>query len=234
MSPVMGVKEDTLMPEKKPLAKRRRRRKKSNGETIKVGILTPVEQRKHMALDNRIRAFALEYLKTMNAKEAGKAIGLSTKSPASAWNYLHKPAVQKIIKEEMDKRTDASGVTEERIVNELAALAFSSVKDFVAFDGRDVVLVNSGTLTRDQAAAIQSVQSKPSHKGPPVVSIRMYDKLKALELLMRWKGMISTDGKGQGAVNSRAAAERVMSDIRAMNETTSPDEPTEGEEDSNG
>lgn len=198
------------MPEKKPLAKRRKRKRKSD-------LLTAVEQ------ENRDRAFASAYIKAMDPTVAAKAIGLDLTTPTTAWNYLHRPSVQEIIKDEMDKRTDAAGITEARIINELAALAFSSVKDFVVFSGHDVTLVNSGTLTRDQAASIQSVQSKQSKVGPPTVSIKMYDKLKALELLMRCKGMISTDGRSAiDANDARQFAEAARSAAKEMDDRTSP------------
>jgi phage terminase small subunit len=225
------------MPDDKPVArrvkkKRKRKRKSRVGEKNKgVGCLKPSDQRKHLARDNKYRAFATEYLRTMSVAAASRAIGLKEKTLASGgWQYLRKPAIQKIIQEEMSKRADAAGVTQERVINELAALAFSVITDFVAFDGKVVHLAPSTSLTREQAAAVQSVQSKHSASGLPNVSIKMYDKLKALEILARIKGMVGDDGKNLfGSSDVRSTAERLMSAVEQARAKTSPSAPPEGE-----
>ncbi len=205
------------MPDK-PIAKRAKKKNKRGEKNKGVGCLTPVEQRKHTARDNRDRAFAIEYLRTMCASKAGKAIGLAENTLKQAsWAYLRKPAVQKIIQEELSQRIDAAGVTAERIINRLAAIAFAVSTDYAAWDKYDLAMVNSGTLTRDQSAALQGVVCKRNKDGPPDVSFKMHDSVKALDLLARIKRMISTDGKASiSADDARSFAETAMETGRKM------------------
>jgi hypothetical protein len=218
--------------EKKPVAKRVKKKKKARTgvKNRGVGCLTPMGQRKHMARDNRDRAFALEYLRTMSQVKAAEAAGLSTKSASAGWQYLRKPAVQKIIREEFDKRAEAAGVTAEWIINKLHTFADASIKDFCAWDGHDLALGNSGMLTHEQAAPIKEVSSKANAAGTMNVSLKMHDAVKALELLAKIKGMLGNDGKSTfGGSDVRNKAAQLMDAVEQAKALTSPSAPPEGE-----
>ena len=208
------------MPDK-PIAKRA---KKNKG----VGCPTPMEQRLHTARDNRNRSFATEYLRTMSAAKAGRSINLAEKTlKQSSWHYLRKPAVQKIIQEEFDRRTDAAGVTQEWIINKLKTFADASLKDFAAWDGHDVALVGSGTATREELAPVKEVSSKHTRDGVNV-NIKLHDSVKALELLAKIKGMISTENKNPfTGKDVKPLAERLMQEVEDMREATAPGKDSE-------
>jgi phage terminase small subunit len=171
-------------------------------------------------MEQRVRAFAEAFLKTQSATEAAKISGIRGRSPRSACTFLRRPDVQKIINDEMTMRARSVGVTAERVINELSALAFTSMTDFATWDGRTVSLTDSSALTRRQARAVQSVSSKMSAQGVPNVTIKLYDKTKALELLARYLGIISPDSDGSKRPQAQELAVRIRAMIREADEAT--------------
>jgi len=90
-------------------------------------------------------------------------------------------------------------VSRDRIIDELATVAFSDIRKAVSWNNNKMVLTDSDKIDEVTARAIQLVQETEtarSHKR----SIRLHDKLKALELLGRgigmWDGAEDDDKKG--------------------------------------
>ena len=88
----------------------------------------------------------------------------------------------------MAERSKRTGVNQDRIVLELAKIAFVNAADVI--DSEDATIKKGATT--DDTAAIQSVKVKviPTKEGEGVErEIRLNDKLKALELLGKHLGM---------------------------------------------
>jgi phage terminase small subunit len=90
----------------------------------------------------------------------------------------------------LSKAAKANDVTIERIVRELALIAFGSKRDVMAWGPDGVTMKDSKTLTEEQAAIVSEVKSAPGAQGV-AVSLKTHDKVKALELLGRHVGMFS-------------------------------------------
>jgi hypothetical protein len=58
------------------------------------------------------------------------------------------------------KAEQRTGVTVDRILNELASIAFADIRDVVTWDGENVYLNPSADLTREQAGAISQVKKR--------------------------------------------------------------------------
>lgn len=82
-------------------------------------------------------------------------------------------------------------VTQERVINELAAIGFAAISDLCKWDADGVRLVESSQLTREQTAAVAEVIESSS--GRASVRIKLHAKLKALEMLGRHLGMFAPD-----------------------------------------
>jgi len=82
-------------------------------------------------------------------------------------------------------RTD---VTTDKIVKELARVAFSSMGDFSEWGRDGVRLKNSVDLSRDDLASVEEV-SEASCKDSTTVKIKLYSKLGALNTLAKILGM---------------------------------------------
>ena len=74
-------------------------------------------------------------------------------------------------------------ITKEKILQELGDIAFASATDLVRVEGGNLFVADTGDLTEEQARAIASVE-----KAPGGLKVKFYDKLKALELLLRARG----------------------------------------------
>lgn len=160
----------------------------------------------------REQLFADAFLLTGCAVKAAAKTGIRGRSRKSASAFLKRPGVQRIINDEMSMRAKARGITEDRVLNELAVLAFSNMSDFARWSGAENVLFCSDEISRSRKRAVQSVSSKMSAQGVPNVTIKLYDKAKALEVLARYLGIIGPESEG----NKRPQAREIALRIRAM------------------
>ena len=75
-------------------------------------------------------------------------------------------------------------ITRERVLRELAAIAFSDFTDFVRVSDGAVEVTDSSRLSALQCAAVAAI--KDTGKA---VELKLYDKQKALELLAKLTGI---------------------------------------------
>ena len=142
-----------------------------------------------MALTEKQRRFVDEYLIDLNATQAAIRAGYSVKTAREqASQNLTKLNIQQAISEKMAERSKRTGVNQDRIVLELAKIAFVNAADVIDSDDATI----KAGATADDTTAIQSVKVKviPTKEGDGVErEIRLNDKLKALELLGKHLGM---------------------------------------------
>lgn len=142
-----------------------------------------------MALTEKQRRFVDEYLIDLNATQAAIRAGYSVKTAREqASQNLTKLNIQQAISEKMAERSKRTGVNQDRIVLELAKIAFVNAADVIDSDDATI----KAGATADDTAAIQSVKVKviPTKEGEGVErEIRLNDKLKALELLGKHLGI---------------------------------------------
>ena len=100
------------------------------------------------------------------------------------------------IKAEMQARSARTGITADRVVLELAKLAFSNISDFIEVHADGSVDIDLLRATRDRAAAIRDVVVRRSAEGSSdegrsvkLTRIKLCDKVKALDMLARHLGM---------------------------------------------
>ena len=144
--------------------------------------------------------FVDEYLVDFNGTQAAIRAGYSEKTAAAAAaRLLRNVNIQNEIsrrQRDLQRRTE---VTQERVVMELARIAFANIADYIHVetqtrtkdDGSEVtyqtVMFNeTQELSADQRAALAVV--KQSVNG---FELKLHDKIKALELLGRHIGMFN-------------------------------------------
>lgn len=135
--------------------------------------------------------FVEEYLVDLNATQAAIRAGYS---PASAQQIssemMSKPVVRARIDTAMAELSKRTGVSQERVIRELAKVAFVNPTDVIDFESAKLL----DSATSDDTAAIASVKVKtiPTADGLGVErEIKVADKLKALELLGKHFGMFT-------------------------------------------
>jgi phage terminase small subunit len=155
-------------------------------------------------LTEKQATFVQEYLIDLNATQAAIRAGFS---PGSAARYavelLNKTHVAEAIKRAMQERNQRVEISQDRILEELARIAFGDLRDAVTWGKEGVKLKESAELTEDQAAAISEV-SETSTKEGGSTRIKRHDKVKAIELLMRHKGMLNDKLNLSGELNVSA------------------------------
>ncbi|MFD1954286.1 terminase small subunit [Paenibacillus thailandensis] len=153
-----------------------------------------------MALTAKQQRFADEYLIDLNAKQAAIRAGYSTNSAEQQGSaLLSNPKVRAYIDERMAELSKRTGVNQERIIRELARIAFVDPTELVDM-GDATVRVDA---TKDDTAAIASVKVKtrPGEYGEEIErEVRFADKIKALELLGKrfamWTDKQQIEGSG--------------------------------------
>lgn len=164
-----------------------------------------------MRLTAKQKRFIEEYLIDLNATQAAIRAGYSKKTAAAIGaENLEKPHIAAEIQRCMTERQKRTEVTQDRVVKELARLAFANAADFVTVRERKIetadgsVVVDSAVvkytseLTADQQAAIAGIK-----QGANGVELKLCDKLKALELLGRHMGMFTDKLDVQAGGNIR-------------------------------
>lgn len=145
---------------------------------------------KKAKLTEKQQRFVDEYLIDLNATQAAIRAGYSVDSARDiGCENLTKPNIQSSIAKAMAERSKRTGVNQDRIVEELAKIAFVNIADVVDTDDC-TVLQNASS---DDLACIESVKVKefPTKDGGIGTEreVKLASKMKALELLGKHLGM---------------------------------------------
>lgn len=139
-------------------------------------------------LTDKQKKFVEEYLIDLNATQACIRAGYSPKTAMEqGYQLLQKTSVQEAIAESMAERSKRTGINQDRIVQELARIAFVKITDVVDPDGE----INTNA-SDDDLACIESykVEDSDSVNGSSSKrEVKLASKIKALELLGKHVGM---------------------------------------------
>lgn len=139
-------------------------------------------------MTDKQKIFADEYLIDLNATRAYRVAYPSVKKDETAAQagsrMLRNVKVAKYISDRMKERQERTEVTQDRVVQELAASAFAKATDYVEIRGGRVVIKDTSQLEDNQIRAISGIK-----EGANGIEIKLNDKEKALELLGRHLGM---------------------------------------------
>ena len=140
-----------------------------------------------------------EYLIDLNATQAAIRAGYSPDTAKSIGSEnLTKPDIQARIAKAMAERSRRTGVNADRVIMELAKIAFVNASDVI---DADTATVKADALPED-TAAIQSVKVKTFGEDGLEREVKMADKLKALELLGKHLGMFKDKVELSGSLET--------------------------------
>lgn len=152
-----------------------------------------------LKLTEKQKRFVEEYLIDLNATQAAIRAGYSLKNADKIGSeLLGKTRVSDAIKIAMAERSKRTGVNADRVVMELAKIAFVNANDVI---DTDTATVKADALPED-TAAIQSVKVKTFGEDGLEREIKMADKLRALELLGKHLGMFKDKVEISGALET--------------------------------
>jgi len=140
-------------------------------------------------LTDRQEMFCQEYLVDLCLTQAYIRAGYSKKSATvGSSKLLVNPNIQARIKELKDLRAKRLEITQDMVLRELARLAFSNMKKFARWHSDIVDLVDSETISDEDAACVASLSQTITENGG-TISFKLHDKTRPLELLGKHLGM---------------------------------------------
>lgn len=167
----------------------------------------------HKPLTPKMKRFAEEYLVDLVAAHAAIRAGYSRKS--ARWQgsqLLANPKVQAYIQKKANKFLDSKELTSERVLAEIAKLAFANMDDFTRRTG-DYIEADFSDLTRDQMAAVQEFTLVELEEGEKQFKFKLADKKASLELLGRYFKLFTDKVEHSGAIDLSGASDEELEDI---------------------
>ena len=144
------------------------------------------------------KRFVEEYLIDLNATQAAIRAGYS---PDTAYSIgqenLKKPEIKMRIEKAMAERSRRTGVNADRVIQELAKIAFVNASEVINTEDATLKL----NAAPEDTAAIQSVKVKTFGEDGIEREIKMADKIKALELLGKHLGMFKDKMEISGSLD---------------------------------
>jgi len=174
-----------------------------------------------VGLTGKQKMFVLEYLVDLNATAAARRAGYSEKTAEIIGHEnLRKPNIQAAIGEAQQKREKRTEITSDKVLQQLAKIAFGDIKDFVAFENarveRDIGEDEEGNTIK-LIKEYSAVKIRPSDEVDGTLlaevsetkdglKIKRHDSLKALELIGKHLGMftdkVELTGKDGGPIET--------------------------------
>lgn len=160
-----------------------------------------------MALNDKQKRFVEEYLIDLNATQAAARAGYSEKTAYSQGQRLLKNVeVQTDIQRLQAERSERTGITADRVVEEIAKHAFLNPKAFFNNDGS---LKNIHDISDEAVVALTGLDIFEEFDGVGedrtligyTKKLKFTDKLKALEQLGKYLGLFSEKLEITGEVN---------------------------------
>lgn len=152
--------------------------------------------------------FVDEYLTDLNATQAAIRAGYSQKTASrQAIELLQKTHVAAVVSERQKQISSETGITRNRIIQEMARLAFFNIKGLVDSEGNPKPIHE---LSDDVAAVINGIDiaviGNPDNQAAYVKKYKVPDKNKALENLSRILGYMDRDNGNKDSAELLADA----------------------------
>lgn len=159
-------------------------------------------------VSDRDKVFADEYMIDLSPKNAALRAGYKATTAREAAEWIHpdhptKPALRELIDRKLAERSRRTGVTADRVLAELAKVAFADITDILDLDSGKIL----DETQRADTCAIASVKIKQTQFGTER-EIRMADRNKAMELLGKHLGMF------EERLNINGSAPRIIDDVK--------------------
>ncbi len=159
------------------------------------------------------KIFADEYLIDLNATRAYRVAYPSVKkdetAAAAAARMLRNVKVAAYIQERMQERQKRTEITQDRVLQELAAIAFAKATDYAEIKNECVRIKDTAELDEQQVRALAGIE-----EGKFGIKVKLNDKEKALELLGRHLGMFKDKLEVSGLEEEKKKLGDILEQLR--------------------
>lgn len=191
-----------------------------------------------MALTDKQKRFCEEYLIDLNATQAAIRAGYSSKTAEqTASRLLRNVKVQEYIAKRQKELSRSTEITQERVIKELALIAFSNNADYAHVVEKKLQVEAGGTLvdvldkdgnpvmyrtvepvlteelTEEQKRALAVIK-----KGRDGLEVKSCDKVKALELLGKHLGIFTDKIEANVNDTTRSELQELLAQRKARGE----------------
>lgn len=157
-------------------------------------------------LTNKQKRFVEEYLIDLNATQAAIRAGYSVDSAREiGCENLTKPNIKQAIAVQMAERSKRTGVNQDRVLLEIAKMAFVNIDDVLNLSTAEI----KEDALKENLACIQSVKIKPNEFGTER-EVKLYDKRANLELLGKHLGMFKDRVEVSGLENEKSKLDNLI------------------------
>ncbi len=176
--------------------------------------------RDDQGLTQRQRRFVEHYLVCANASAAARRAGYAEGTAKAAGSRLKRsPAIVAALAQANAARAKRLSIDAERVLEEVARLSFVDLGDLVDWRGGALRLKDPAEIAPADRAALAQI-SFVAEKGGTRVKVKLFDKLRALEILAKHLGLL----KPKPAHEKPEAEKRVWRDeLRRRIERLAPD-----------
>ena len=156
--------------------------------------------------------FCEEYVVDLNGKQAAIRAGYKDSCAVmSAMENLRNPALQEILQNLKDERSRRTEVTADRVLLEIARLAFNDPRKVFNPDTEEALPVSK--WPDEVAAAIASIKITEQKSEDDVIvvvkEVKFWDKNKSLDMAAKHLGMYEADNKQKTEEFTKADADRL-------------------------
>ena len=159
------------------------------------------------------KIFANEYLIDLNATRAYRVAYPSVKkdetAAAAATRMLRNVKVAAYIQERMRERQKRTEITQDRVLQELAAIAFAKATDYAEVEDGQVIIKDTVNLDEQKVKDIAGIK-----EGKYGIEVKLNDKEKALELLGRHLGMFKDRMEVSGLEEEKKKLGDILDQLR--------------------
>lgn len=163
------------------------------------------------------KIFAEEYLIDLNATRAYRVAYPSVKREETAAvngsRMLRNAKVAAYIQERMQERQKRTEITQDRVLQELAAIAFAKATDYAEIKNECVRIKDTAELDEQQVRALAGIE-----EGKFGIKVKLNDKEKALELLGRHLGMFKDKLEVSGLEEEKKKLGDILEQLRGDGE----------------
>lgn len=164
-------------------------------------------------ITDKQKKFVDEYLIDLNATQAAIRAGYSPRTAQEqSARLLSNVMVSEAIEKAQAAQSRRTGITADRVIRELARIAFVNAPDVIDPESATV----HPSAERDDLAAIQSIKVKRSESetgSSEEHEVKLCDKLRALELLGKHLGMFGDTNQTDSATLDKL--DKILEEVRA-------------------